>query len=244
MKRLTAVVLLVAWLSMASVSPAQIVADGGFEQGRPNPDWTESSTNFGSPICSIQSCTGFFGGAFQGQWWAWFGGATQLEIGSLSQPVTIPIGTATLSFRLDITAASGNGVDILSVSLDGTIVFTALESDMAAYHPWTKVLIDVSAFADGGSHLLSLDSNTTGPFRTNFFVDAVDITVEPAVLLGDMNCDGTLDPADIDPFVLALLDPAGYAVAFPNCDPNNADLNGDGSNDGADIQPFVTALLQ
>ena len=98
--------------------------------------------------------------------------------------------------------------------------------------------------ADGGSHLLSLDSTTTGPLRTNFFVDAVDITVEPAALPGDMNCDGTVDPADIDGFVLALLDPAGYATAYPNCDLNNADLNGDGSNDGADIQPFVAALLQ
>ncbi len=244
MKRLTAVALLVVWGSMASVSRAQIVADGGLEQGRPNPDWNESSTNFGSPSCSVQSCTGFFGGAFQGQWWAWFGGATQLEMGSLSQPVTIPIGTATLSFRLDITAASGNGVDFLTASLDGTTVFTALESDMAAYHPWTEVIIDISAFADGGSHLLSLDSTTTGPFRTNFFVDAVDITVAPASLPGDMNCDGTVDPADIDGFVLALLDPAAYATAYPNCDLNNADLNGDGSNDGADIQPFVTALLQ
>ena len=141
-------------------------------------------------------------------------------------------------------ALSGNGVDFVTASLDGTTVFTALESDVAAYHPWTEVIIDVSAFADGGSHLLSLDSTTTGPLRTNFFVDAVDITVEPAALLGDWNCDGTVDPADIDAFVLALLDPAGYATAYPTCALNNADLNGDGSNDGADIQPFVAALLQ
>ena len=58
------------------------IVDGGFEAGTPNPYWTESSTNFGTPICSFPGC----GGANQahtGDWWAWFGGATSYEASSL-----------------------------------------------------------------------------------------------------------------------------------------------------------------
>ena len=59
---------------------------------------------------------------------------------------------------------------------------------------------------------------------------------------GDMNCDGRLDGADIDPFFLALGDPAAYLLQFPNCDPLNGDMNGDGRLDGGDIDPFFACL--
>jgi len=61
-------------------------------------------------------------------------------------------------------------------------------------------------------------------------------------LLGDMNCDGSVDGFDIQPFVLALTDPAGYANQYPDCDINNADVNEDGAIDGFDVQPFVELL--
>ncbi len=38
-----------------------------------------------------------------------------------------------------------------------------------------------------------------------------------AIVSGDLNCDGVVDFGDINPFVLALSDPAGYAAAFPDC---------------------------
>lgn len=60
--------------------------------------------------------------------------------------------------------------------------------------------------------------------------------------LGDLNCDGAVDAFDIDPFVLALIDPAGYAAAYPNCDMMLADINGDGVVDAFDIDPFVELL--
>ncbi len=60
---------------------------------------------------------------------------------------------------------------------------------------------------------------------------------------GDMNCDGALDNGDIDAFVLALLDPAAYAAAFPNCNIANGDVNGDGGVDNGDIDAFVALLL-
>lgn len=63
-----------------------------------------------------------------------------------------------------------------------------------------------------------------------------------AGLKGDLNCDGAIDAFDIDPFVLALIDPAGYQTAWPDCDITNADINNDGLIDSFDIDPFVDLL--
>jgi hypothetical protein len=60
---------------------------------------------------------------------------------------------------------------------------------------------------------------------------------------GDMNCDGTINNFDIDPFVLALTNPAAYRTEYPSCDFYNADANGDGSVDNFDIDPFVLLLI-
>lgn len=59
---------------------------------------------------------------------------------------------------------------------------------------------------------------------------------------GDMNCDGSVNNFDIDPFVLALTDPAGYAAEFPGCNPLNGDVNHDGALNNFDIDPFVALL--
>jgi hypothetical protein len=63
-----------------------------------------------------------------------------------------------------------------------------------------------------------------------------------AFLPGDTNCDGAVNGFDIDPFVLALTDPAAYAAQFPECDLSTADVNGDGTVNGFDIDPFVALL--
>jgi hypothetical protein len=75
----------------------------------------------------------------------------------------------------------------------------------------------------------------------DYFADQV-LTCEVA-RLGDVNCDSEVNLSDIAPFVLALLDPAGYAAQFPNCDMHRADCNGDASVDGLDIQSFVNLLV-
>ena len=59
---------------------------------------------------------------------------------------------------------------------------------------------------------------------------------------GDLNCDGAFNGGDIDPFFLALGDPAAYAIAFPTCEPLLGDMNGDGRLDGGDIDPFFACL--
>ncbi|QLQ07277.1 MAG: hypothetical protein HZY76_15420 [Anaerolineae bacterium] len=71
---------------------ANVVADGGFEAGTPNPFWTEYSLNFGTVLCDAASCGTGAGTSYPrtGDWWAWFGGIAAYEAGSVSQSVTIP----------------------------------------------------------------------------------------------------------------------------------------------------------
>ncbi len=85
-----------------------------------------------------------------------------------------------------------------------------------------------------------------------FYIDEIRIAQDfssvignfvPPFLLGDTNDDGTVDTLDIDPFVLLLTDPAGYAAAFPGVDPLAVgDINMDTVVDTLDIDPFVALL--
>ncbi|MEW6251528.1 MAG: multiheme c-type cytochrome [Planctomycetota bacterium] len=59
---------------------------------------------------------------------------------------------------------------------------------------------------------------------------------------GDLNCDGAVNFGDINPFVIALSDPAGHQAAFPGCALLHGDCNGDGHVDFGDINPFVALL--
>lgn len=62
-------------------------------------------------------------------------------------------------------------------------------------------------------------------------------------LLGDLNCDGVVDVADIVPFVQALIDPTAYEAQYPNCARSQADTSGNGLVDGGDVRSFVSLLL-
>lgn len=56
---------------------------------------------------------------------------------------------------------------------------------------------------------------------------------------GDLNGDSRVDFFDIDPFVLAIVDPVAHRAAFPLCARENADMNNDGRVDNFDIDAFV-----
>jgi hypothetical protein len=64
----------------------------------------------------------------------------------------------------------------------------------------------------------------------------------PGLCPGDMDCNGWVDFEDINPFVLAISDPAAYQAAYPNCNFLNGDCNGDGYVDFDDINPFIVIL--
>ena len=59
---------------------------------------------------------------------------------------------------------------------------------------------------------------------------------------GDLNCDGTVNNFDIDPFVLAVTSASQYAVDYPDCERALADCNCDGYVDNFDIDSFVLCL--
>jgi 6-phosphogluconolactonase (cycloisomerase 2 family) len=65
---------------------------------------------------------------------------------------------------------------------------------------------------------------------------------KPSVLAGDLNCDGSVNFGDINPFVLILTDPLGWQIAYPTCPPANGDINADGTVGFGDINPFVALL--
>lgn len=174
------IIALMGIMSYQTVMAQNLIDDPSFEFGTPNPFWTESSTNFGTPLCTEGFCGNGGGTALShtGEWWAWFGGIAAYEVAELAQSVVIPAGTASLSFWLFIGTSSGNGFDYLSVKIDGNTLFTAYEYT-SGYETYAQVVLDVSAFADGGSHNVSFLSQILGPAVTNFSVDDVELLSGP-----------------------------------------------------------------
>ncbi|QOJ14238.1 MAG: PEP-CTERM sorting domain-containing protein [Planctomycetia bacterium] len=80
---------------------------------------------------------------------------------------------------------------------------------------------------------------------TNFELrfDNPTVSALAAPILGDMNCDGVFNNFDIDPFVLALVDPPTYELTYPECSILRGDINGDGEFNNFDIDPFVACVL-
>ncbi|HNH80343.1 MAG TPA: S8 family serine peptidase [Anaerolineales bacterium] len=166
----------------ASVPIINLLQDPSFEAYTPNTYWLETSTNFGTPLCTIADCTNGAGtaGPRTGSVWAWFGGTTKDEAASLTQTVVFPTGTANLRFYLWIGRAdSGRGAaDQFTVTVDGVVVFTADATEMSAYSSYTMVNLDVSTFADGAAHDIGFSANTSGQM-VNFNLD--DITLAEAI---------------------------------------------------------------
>jgi len=156
-----------------------LIVDGGFEQGAGGGAWTEDSLNFGTPLCDASTCgTGGGTGPHAGSWWAWFGGISDQEEGSVGQTVTIPTGAmATLSFYLEMSSCD-DPIDYLEVTVDGTQVFNVNGGDAACGTVgYALKTIDLSAYANNASHTIVFHSEVFGNSggTTNFFVD--DITL-------------------------------------------------------------------
>lgn len=86
------------------------------------------------------------------------------------------------------------------------------------------------------------DTPNTGVADARPSVDMGAYEYQVNDLPGDMNCDGVVSVSDIGSFVLALTDPVGYLMQFPNCNITNADVNGDNAVSVGDIGPFVALL--
>lgn len=170
-------------ISNGSTTLTDVVNDGGFEMGAGSGAWNEFSLNFGTPLCDANCGTGGGTGPHTGNWWCWFGGTSAAEMGSVDQSVIIPAGSANLSFYLEIPVGEIPG--FMKVVIDSDTLLTVTEADTHTYATYSQVSLDVSAYADGGTHNLKFFSMTTasaGPV-TNFFID--DISLEVVTGLGD-----------------------------------------------------------
>jgi streptogramin lyase len=158
------------------------LSDPSFEAGPGGTAWLTSSTSFASPICTRDSCG--FAGARSGNGWAFLGGKRDLpESTSLEQSVLLPLGIAKLRFYVWIAAASDNGQDFLRVLVDGQELFRVGEGNARFRDTYARVEVDVSEFADGGSHVLRFEAETTGTAaHTSFFIDDVSLAVCTAVV--------------------------------------------------------------
>ena len=105
--------------------------------------------------------------------------ASAFEDGSVAQTLTIPVGMSTLSFALEIPSCDGFGVDTFQVSIDGSVVYSTDDLDPACgVVGYTTKTIDITAFADGGTHTLKFEGITDSFFApTNFMVDTTSLTV-------------------------------------------------------------------
>ncbi len=161
---------------MPSGTGTNVVDDGSFEAGPFGGTWSESSTNFGTPICDVGSCgTGTGTGPSDGSFWVWFGGIGTYEAGSVSQSVTIPATATDLTFDLEQIVCD-SGADYMQLLIDGNQeLLSTGSSGLCGALGYSAQSIDVTAYADGGTHTLTFSSeifaNNGG--GTNFFVDDV-----------------------------------------------------------------------
>ena len=161
-----------------------LLSDGGFEMGSPNPSWGEVSTNFGTPLCTLEDCGsgGGSAGPRSGDWWVWIGGAGQAapETGSVSQVVTIPAASmAMLQFHLWIGASSATAADMFRVEMDGAPVFQVAAADTTYRSGYRAVFVDLAAFADGVPHTLTFTGSQANPENSNFSLDDISLLACP-----------------------------------------------------------------
>lgn len=157
------------------------MVDGSFEGGSPSAVWTETSTNFGTPLCTAAGCgTGGGTGPNTGTWWAWFGGIAAFEEGTLTQSIVIPNGdSAKLIFQLEVNACDSSA-DFLEVTVDGNLEYFIDGGDaMCGTIGYAQQEIDMTAYADGNAHTIEFHSIINGYNAgvTNFFVDDVVLEV-------------------------------------------------------------------
>jgi hypothetical protein len=118
--------------------------------------------------------------------------------------------------------------------------------------PWAPPVVVPGATNKPGANALVASSISSGLFQPivdsgtakapQDLVFVLRGTVTGPASTGDLNCDGVISYADINPFVLALSSQTAYEGQYPGCRWMNADINGDGAVSYADINPFVQLL--
>lgn len=134
----------------------------------------------------------------------------------------------------------------VEVSNDGGGSWTLIES-VPNTVGWVYRTVRIRDFLPLTSQMQFRFSATDNPNNsvTEAALDAfliTDFVCDPApVLVGDTNCDGSVNGQDIESFVVAIGDPCAFNAGYA-CDVLRADTNGDGSVNGQDISAFLDLL--
>jgi len=163
------------------LSCPDMVTDGGFEAGTGSGAWTETSTNFNTPICDTLNCgNGGGSGPKTGASWVLFGGVGQFEESSVSQTVTIAINSsATLYFWLEIPSCDSQD-DILRISVDADTVYSINGANNNCGNVGYNLQnVNLDAYDDGLPHTVKFLSTVYGNNGgiTSFFVDDIALIV-------------------------------------------------------------------
>lgn len=182
------------------VCTSNVLQDGGFELGTPNPAWDEFATALGTPICNDACSTGAGPMPNSGEWLAWFGGVQRPAQASLTQTFSVTAQTAQLRFSFMISDAAGTGDDRFAVVVDGNTVFFRTDADIENFANYTIVALTLDQWADGEPHELRLESEVFGERITSFVVDDVELigcgTVGPSGSSSDGATDDTSGGSD------------------------------------------------
>ncbi len=191
----------VAYLPLVqrTCAPVELLQDGGFEAGLPNPVW-QTTSNVGSSI--LDNTPGL---AHSGTWGAWLGGDNNRSE-SLWQTFSVPAGvqglkisywwkvsTAETKFgsfdtlKVQIRDASGNWLQDLHTLDNGNASST-----------WQQSTFTVSGY-DGQTIQLAFVANTDGTYPTSFFIDDVSVLKTcPNGLTTDVTGDCKVNVIDIE----------------------------------------------
>ncbi|MGE0481870.1 MAG: FG-GAP repeat domain-containing protein [Phycisphaerae bacterium] len=200
------------------------------------PDGVVAADLDGDSDMDIASATSGNGLNFVGVWLNAGGGAYAGPVNYAAggvNPGVLVASDLNCDGRLDLATANQDSANVSALANLGGGTFGAAQVLAVGTNPGS--LIAANTDGDRDRELLTANRDS------NDWSLLVNQTCAP-VLVADMNCDGLVNNFDIDPFVLALSNPAQYHATFPNCDISAGDANGDGLVNNFDIDPFVAIL--
>lgn len=152
-----------------------VLQDPGFEQGAPNPYWDETTDGESTPICNSACALDGNAAPRSGAWWVWFGGFLEPTRARVAQTLVFAPTVSELRFFYQTFPGSATGDDSLTVRIDDTVVYNLTDGESESSSIYSEQVIDVSAFADGATHVVSFEGNTSGVGSPSIFVDDVSL---------------------------------------------------------------------
>jgi len=212
--------------------PVELIQDGGFEAGLPNPAWQTSSNVLSDILDNTPDPA-----PHAGIWKAWLGGGDLVQE-SLWQELSVPPGVRGLKvsywWRVDtfetahpfdtlevqIRDAAGNPLQILETLTDGD-----------AGPDWQQSVFTVTQSYAGQTIQLAFVGQTDDSYPTSFFVDDVSVLKTcPAGLAADVTGDCQVTVEDLQETVAHWRETRGSA-----CYAEPYDQDGNGRIDVVDM---------